>query len=158
MESSINKHQRNLAAAMHISTFSKYIFPFGNFIFPLILWTSNKNESDFVDHNGKQAINFQISILLYSMIIGAIAFIFTLFTAWDIVEFINLFEHNKYHIDLDFNFDNPLGFGASIILMSVAGIFGLGLLVLDIFCSITATIKANEGVEYQYPFTINFIK
>ena len=158
MESSINKHQRNLAAAMHISTFSKYFFPFGNFIFPLILWTSNKNESDFLDHNGKEAINFQISILLYSTIIGAIAFIFTLFTAWDAVEFINLFEHNKHHIDLDFDFDNPLSFGASIILMSVAGIFGLGLLILDIFCSITATIKANEGVEYQYPFTINFIK
>ncbi len=158
MESSISKHQRNLASAMHISTFSKYIFPFGNFIFPLILWVTNKNESEFIDHNGKQAINFQISILLYSMVIGAIAFIFTFFSAWDFAEFINLFEHNKHHIDFDIDFNNPFSFGTSIILMGVAGTFGLGLFVLDLFCTITATSKANEGIKYEYPFSINFLK
>lgn len=158
MESSINQHHKNLASAMHISTFSKYIFPFGNFIFPLILWTSNKNESPFIDFNGKQALNFQISILLYSIVIGAMGFIFTLFTAWDFAEFINLFEHNKHHINFNIDFDSPFNFGSGLILMGVIGIFGLGLLVLDLFCSISATIKSNEGLKYKYPFTINFIK
>ena len=158
MESSINKHHRNLASVMHISTFSKYFFPFGNFIFPLLLWTSNKNESDFIDYNGKQAINFQISILLYSIVVGALVFTFTLFTAWDFAEFINLFEHNRHHIDLDLNFNNPISFGSSLILMGVAGVFALALFVLDLFCTITATSKANEGIKYEYPFSINFIK
>lgn len=51
--------KKTLLVLIHISTFAKYLFPFGNFILPLVLWTSNKNDSAFVDHNGKQALNFQ---------------------------------------------------------------------------------------------------
>lgn len=160
MESSITKHQRNLSSAIHISTFSKYIMPFGNFIIPLVLWISNKKESEFVDFNGKQALNFQISILLYSMIAGAVIFGFALFTAWDVINFINISDHNRHHIDfdLDFNFDDPFSMTRSIIIISIAGILGLGLLALDVVSTIIATLRANEGLEYKYPLTIPFIK
>lgn len=160
MESSITKHHRNLSSAIHISTFSKYFIPFGNFIVPLILWISNKNESGFVDINGKQALNFQISILLYSMIAGTVIFGFALFTAWDVINFINISDHNRHHVDfdLDFDFDNPYSMSKSIILISIAGILGLGLLALDVVCTIIATLRANEGLEYKYPLTIPFIK
>ena len=60
-------HQKNLAAAMHLSTFSKFFIPLGNFILPLILWMMNKDKSEFVDAHGKQAINFQLSLLLYAI-------------------------------------------------------------------------------------------
>ena len=160
MESSITKHQRNLSSAIHISTFSKYLMPFGNFIIPLILWISNKKESEFVDFNGKQALNFQISILLYSMIAGAVIFGVALFTAWDVINFINISDHNRHHIDFDFNFhfDDPFSMTRSFILISIAGILGLGLLALDVVSTIIATLRANEGLEYKYPLTIHFIK
>ncbi|UOB18051.1 DUF4870 domain-containing protein [Abyssalbus ytuae] len=159
MDSSITKHQKNLSAAIHISTFSKYFIPFGNFIVPLILWTSNKNQSQFIDYNGKQALNFQISILLYSIAIGVVAFTLALFTTWDFIDFISISEYNTHHIDFDFDFDfdNPLSFSAGIILLSTMGILGLGLLVLDVVCTVIATLKSNEGIEYKYPLTINFI-
>ena len=32
----------------------------------------NKDKSEFIDKHGKQAINFQLSILLYTLFIGAI--------------------------------------------------------------------------------------
>ncbi len=156
MDSSINKHQKTLAAIVHLSTFSKYIIPFGNFILPLVLWTSNKNDSDYIDHHGKQAINFQISILLYSIILGLLAIPFFVSWAWDFIGFIDLLEHNEHKVN--FRFHRYSGFGPSWIYVIVAGVMALGLLVLDVFCTIAATIKANEGQLYRYPLTINFIK
>jgi len=49
--------ERNIAAFTHLSTFSQYIIPFGNYIFPIILWTSKKEQSEFVDHNVNQSLN-----------------------------------------------------------------------------------------------------
>ena len=56
----ITTHQRNIATFIHLSTFTRFIFPFGNFIAPIVLWSLNKDKSDYIDHHGKQAINFQI--------------------------------------------------------------------------------------------------
>ncbi|MCX2681444.1 DUF4870 domain-containing protein [Galbibacter sp. EGI 63066] len=156
MEESIDKHQRNVSAFIHLSTFSKYLIPFGNFIIPLLLWTSNKEKSAFVDFNGKQAINFQISILLYSIALGIIAIPIVLFSAWDFIGFVNIMEHNRH--DIDFDFDHLSEFGIHVIFLGLLGILSVGLLVVDVFCSIIATIRANEGIKYQYPFSIKFIK
>lgn len=156
MESSINQHQKKLGAFVHASTFSKYFFPFGNFILPLVLWTSNKNESDYIDHHGKQALNFQISILLYSIAMGIIAIPLVFFATWDFVGISNVFEHNTHHFDIDF--DHGFRFMGGFAYLGIVGILSLGLFVLDIYCTITAAIKANEGVKYRYPLTINFIK
>lgn len=38
---------------------------FTGFLGPLILWAIKKDQSRFVDHHGKQALNFQLSMLLY---------------------------------------------------------------------------------------------
>ena len=156
MESSITKHQKNIASLIHISTFAKYLFPFGNFILPLVLWTSNKNDSAFVDHNGKQALNFQISILIYSLVLGFIAFIIALFQAWDLLDFINSLEHNKHAVD--FRIDHIFKFGSSLMLLGVIGLIWFILFIMDIVCSILGAVKSNEGKEYYYPITIKFIR
>ncbi|MCM5662794.1 DUF4870 domain-containing protein [Galbibacter mesophilus] len=156
MESTISKHEKNLAAVIHLSTFSKYFIPFGNFIIPLLLWTSNREKLPFVDENGKQAINFQISILLYSIVLGLIAIPVVLFTAWEFVGLADLLEHNRHAVD--FNFEHFSGFGWNAGLISLLGMLGIALLIMDVFCSIIATIRANEGTAYKYPFTIAFIK
>lgn len=54
----------------HLSAFAGYFFPFGGIIGPLICWLSKKDESSWVNVNGKASLNFQISILLY-MILAA---------------------------------------------------------------------------------------
>ena len=103
MTETITKHERNLAAIIHASTFSKYIIPFGNFLLPLILWTANKKEHKFVDYNGKQALNFQISLLLYSIVLGMISIPFFISFLPDI------FEHGVFNFP-DFNGFNGLDF------------------------------------------------
>ncbi|THD68036.1 DUF4870 domain-containing protein [Robertkochia marina] len=156
MDTTINKHQMNLAAIIHISTFSKYFIPFGNFILPLILWISNKDRSEFIDENGKNALNFQISILLYSLFLGIICIPFVLFTAFDFIQLANILEHNTHDIDLPVQSLYDLSVG--MIPVGIAGLLIFGLFVLDVLCTIIAGIRASKGISYNYPITINFIK
>jgi len=47
---------------------------FGSVIAPLIIWQMKKNEFEFVDEHGKEALNFQISILIYALASGLLCF------------------------------------------------------------------------------------
>ena len=53
-----------------------FFIPFGNNSGPFIVWLIKKDEYAFVNEQGKEALNFQISILIY--IIITIPFIFIL--------------------------------------------------------------------------------
>ncbi len=156
MTDTLTKHEKNLSAMIHASTFSKFFIPFGNFILPLILWTANKNEDNFVDHNGKQALNFQISILLYGVVLASIVAVLFFVFAFEFVGFIDIFELNRHNLS-EFGHDRS-GWGFHIMFMVVAFILGIGLLILDIVCTILATLKSGRGERYTYPFTINFIR
>jgi uncharacterized Tic20 family protein len=46
----------------------------GSIIGPLIVWQIKKDEFAFVDDQGKEAVNFQISILIYALISGILCF------------------------------------------------------------------------------------
>jgi uncharacterized Tic20 family protein len=41
------------------------------FIGPLIVWLVKKDESKFVDYHGKESLNFQLNILIYTLILVA---------------------------------------------------------------------------------------
>lgn len=141
-----------IAALTHLSTFSKYIIPLGNFILPLVFWTAKK-EDPFVDEHGKQALNFQISTFLYFIILLCIG-------GAGIISFgINFIDEQPFFISEEFIKIGELG--RAIPFLFFLGIIGtlLGaLFILEIVCVITATIKASEGKLYHYPITINFIK
>lgn len=46
----------------------------GSVIAPLIIWQIKKDEFEFVDDQGKEAVNFQISILIYALVAGLLCF------------------------------------------------------------------------------------
>ena len=89
---------------------------FTGFVGPLVIWLVKKDESPFVDDQGKEALNFQIC-----MTIGIVVSYFAMAL-----------------------FIGCLTFPA--------------LLVANLVLSIMATVKANEGVVYRYPFNIRLIK
>ena len=60
-----NPEAKNWAMFCHLSALVGFIIPFGNIIGPLIIWQMKKNEFPFVDDQGKQALNFQISMTIY---------------------------------------------------------------------------------------------
>lgn len=73
----ISKDARMWAMFCHLGGLAGFIpmTPiFGSIIAPLIIWQIKKDRFGFVDEHGKEAVNFQISILLYSII--CIPFIF----------------------------------------------------------------------------------
>jgi uncharacterized Tic20 family protein len=43
------------------------------FVGPLIIWLIKKDQSRFVDYHGKEALNFQLNMLGYSLILVAIS-------------------------------------------------------------------------------------
>jgi uncharacterized Tic20 family protein len=67
--------ERNWAMLCHLSAFAGFFFPFGGIIGPLICWLSRKDESAWVNENGKASMNFQLSILLYSVLAIPLCFI-----------------------------------------------------------------------------------
>lgn len=60
----------------HISTFSNALVPLGNFIGPIVIWQLKKHESEFVADQAKEALNFQISLIIYAVISILCIFIF----------------------------------------------------------------------------------
>ena len=46
----------------------------GGVIAPLIIWQIKKDEHTFVNEQGKEAVNFQISILIYEIVAGLLIF------------------------------------------------------------------------------------
>jgi len=112
----LSESERNWAMFCHLSTFASVIVPFGGIIGPLICWSSKRYESPFVDKNGKEALNFQLSMLLYILVCIPLVFI-------------------------------VIG-----ILLIIA------LIILELVCVITASIKAARGEDYRYPLSIPFIQ
>ncbi len=49
---------------------------FTGFIGPLIIWLMKKDQSPFVDYHGKQALNFQFTVLIASIVSGLLIMIF----------------------------------------------------------------------------------
>lgn len=68
------------AVVLHLSSFAGYLFPFGNIILPVVLWLVKKDESHFIDVHGKSTINFEISLMLYTLILAILIVPITIFT------------------------------------------------------------------------------
>lgn len=55
----------------HLSALAGTIIPLGSIIGPLVIWSIKKDEYPFVDEQGKEALNFNISMAIY-LVISAI--------------------------------------------------------------------------------------
>ncbi len=150
MESTAN---RNTAILMQLSAYTQYFIPFGNFIFPVIIWSIKKNESQFVDYNGKQIINFQLSLLLYSLLLVIITVPIVLYKVFNNMEFTS-FDDCGWVIE-EFSQGKIAGI---IIVAVVAALIMFALKVVEFILIIYASVKNSNGENYKYPLTINFIK
>ncbi len=110
------RDERTWAMLCHVVALPGLLFFLGHIVAPLVLWLIKRESSAFVDDQGKEAVNFQITASIAIIISGLLVFVFV-------------------------------------------GMVLLPLVVISwIVLVLIATIKANEGVAYRYPFSIRFIK
>jgi len=47
----------------------------GHVVGPLLVWLLKRDESPEIDDQGKESLNFQISMLIYTILLGVVCFI-----------------------------------------------------------------------------------
>jgi uncharacterized Tic20 family protein len=67
--------ERTWAMLAHLSAFAFFICPLGNVIGPLIVWLVKRDQLPFVDDQGKEALNFNISVTLAALVCGALVLV-----------------------------------------------------------------------------------
>ena len=60
----LTSDEKNMAALCHLITLANSITGLLGTIACLVLWMIKKEDSAFVDHHGKQALNFQLTLIL----------------------------------------------------------------------------------------------
>lgn len=113
--SEISKDERTFGMLCHLLALAGLIIPFGSIIGPLVMWLVKREGMPFVDDQGKESLNFQITVAIAGIVCFILSFI-----------------------------------GIGILLLVALGVFWFIMIIL-------ATIKANEGQRYRYPFAIRFL-
>lgn len=72
--------ERNWALYMHLSMLIHIIVPVIGIVLPIVLWLNRKDQSPFIDDHGREAINFQISLMIYSIALPILAAIIGILT------------------------------------------------------------------------------
>ena len=73
----LNNDARMWAMFCHLAGLAGVVIPvvLSGIIAPLIVWQVKKDEHPFIDEHGKEALNFQLSIALYTIIGVAVCII-----------------------------------------------------------------------------------
>ncbi|MGK0297924.1 MAG: putative Tic20 family protein [Gammaproteobacteria bacterium] len=66
-----DKDARNWAMICHLAGLAGFVIPFGNVLGPLVVWAIKKDDHQFIDDQGKEALNFQLTMTI-CLIISAV--------------------------------------------------------------------------------------
>lgn len=70
------KEARTWAMVCHLAGLAGFTaIPFAGIIAPLIVWHIKRDQHAFIDANGKEAVNFQLSILIYTIVSCLLIFV-----------------------------------------------------------------------------------
>ena len=70
------KQLRTWAILCHLTALLGFIgIPFGHLLAPLTIWLIKKNDDPFIDEQGKESLNFQISMSIYLILAGLLWFV-----------------------------------------------------------------------------------
>lgn len=71
----VTQEQKTWGMIAHLSALVGLIIPFGNILGPLVVWLIKKDTMPFVDDQGKEALNFNITLAIVIaglMIVGTV--------------------------------------------------------------------------------------
>jgi len=109
-----SKEEKNWAMYCHLSGLLGVLIPFGNIVAPLIIWQLKRDELPFVNDQGMEALNFQISITIYLFVSLILLFVVVGFflliaiglfsTIFTIIAAVNAADGIKYRYPLSIRF------------------------------------------------------
>lgn len=130
----MNKEQKNWGVACHLSALLAITqIPLAHILGPLVIWLIKRDDCEFINDNGKEALNFQISMTIY----GIVLFVLMLVTGI-----------GSARVSFEFG------------VFPVLGLFSLLLVIgiVDLIFIIIAAVKSSNEEVYHYPLSIRFIK
>lgn len=71
----IMRQDNQLLVLTHLSQLLTFITGFGGLIVPLVIWATQKENIYNMDQQGKNIVNFQLSMLIYSVICIPLVFV-----------------------------------------------------------------------------------
>lgn len=127
----MTKDEKKWAIMSHLGTLIYFAYLF--LIIPLGVWLINKEDSKVLDKQGKEIVNFQISMLIYGVASVFIIFLF---------------------------FGAQSGFDVGFSLFS-GGFIAFIVFLLSLFAIISAfrgAFAASRGEHFDYPLNLRLIK
>jgi hypothetical protein len=70
-----SKDARTWAMLGHLTSLIGFLIPLANIIAPLVIWLIKKDEHEFVDDQGKESLNFQITMTIVSLVLLVLGFV-----------------------------------------------------------------------------------
>lgn len=120
--------ERLYATLIHLSGLL-WLFGVPGIVGVLIIWLLQRDRSTFVDAHGKEAMNFQISMMIYGLALAVLAF------AGSILSVILV----------------------GLVLLVPAVVLAVALIVFQVVVAILGAVEANRGGHFRYPLAIRFI-
>jgi uncharacterized Tic20 family protein len=72
----LSKQEQNWGMLCHLTGLVLLLgVPFGHILGPLIVWLIKRNEYPFVDEQGRESLNFQISMTIYAILSGLLVLV-----------------------------------------------------------------------------------
>ncbi len=129
--SGLSSELRNWGVAMHLGGLGAGALSAASlgFLAPLIIWLVKRDEHPSLDHHGKEALNFQLTVLI-TVIVAALLVVPAV-----IIGILTL--------------------GIGLVLMAVVA---LAALVLWIVLPIQAALAASRGEGHRYPLTLRLVR
>lgn len=107
---------RTFGMLCHLSALAGFVIPCGHIVGPLVFWLIKKDQYPFVDDQGKESLNFQITITIAAAVSFALVFAFI-----------------------------------GVVLLPAVAIAALVMVII-------ASVAANGGTYYRYPWTLRLIR
>ncbi len=65
--------ERSWGAVLHLSALGIFLIPvIGGIVVPLVIWLLRKDDMPFIDNQGKEVVNFNITALIFFLISAAL--------------------------------------------------------------------------------------
>ncbi|MEI6093546.1 MAG: DUF4870 domain-containing protein [bacterium] len=71
----VTKEEKNLAVLMHLSVLAGILIPFIGLLIPVVIWALKRNDSPYIDDQGKEVINLIINVFIMGVLVSILCII-----------------------------------------------------------------------------------